>query len=160
MVTNYAYEGFNSEKMARASGKNLSISLKKTVETLKEIRGKKVSVAIKFLEGVISLKSAVAYRRYGAEMAHRKGKGIAAGGFPVKVAEEILILLKSAMKNASESELGEDLYLISTSARKGTTRYHYGRYSGRKMKSTNVEIIVGLKDKPTKKVVKKEEVKK
>ncbi len=145
-MVNYAFQNYNNETMARASGNNLSISLKKTVETLKEIRGKKVSVAINYLNGVIEQKTPVSYRRYGAEMAHRKGKGIAAGGFPVKVAKEVLRLLNSAVKNATEKELGEEeLYVVSASARKGTTRYHNGRNPG-KMKATNVEIIVGVKE--------------
>ena len=144
-MAKYAFENFNKETMARASGNNLSISLKKATETLREIRGKKVSAAVSFLNQVIEQKTPVAYRRYGAEMAHRRGKGIAAGGYPVKVAKEILRLLNSAAKNASEQELGENLYVISASARKGSTRYHNGRNAG-KMKSTNVEVIVGVKE--------------
>ena len=35
---------------------------------------------------------------------------------------------------------------MSASCRKGVSRYHYGRYSGRKMKSTNVEIIIGIRE--------------
>jgi large subunit ribosomal protein L22 len=100
------------------------------------------------LEGVINKETVVPYRRYRAEMAHKKGKGIDTGGFPVSVAKEVLRLLKSAQKNALEKELSEEnLYVISASARKGPSRYHYGRYSGRKMKSTNVEIVVGERDK-------------
>ncbi len=145
MAYKYSFQNFDKETMARASATNLSISLKFSVETLKQIRGKKVSAAISFLKEVIAQKTPVPYNRYGAEMAHRRGKGISTGGFPVKVAEEVLKLVESAAKNASEQELGEKLYIISASARKGTTRYHYGRYSGRQMKSSNVEIVVGGK---------------
>ena len=144
-MVKYAFENFNKETMARASGNNLTISLKKASETLREIKGKKVSAAISFLNQVIEQKTPVAYRRYGAEMAHRKGKGIAAGGFPVKVAKEVLKLINSASKNASEQELGDKLYIISASARKGNTRHHNGRNSGL-MKATNVEVIVGVKE--------------
>lgn len=144
-MVNYAFENFNKETMARASASNLSISLKKSTETLREIRGKKVSTVINYLNQVIEQKTPVAYRRYGSEMAHRRGKGIAAGGFPVKVAKEVLKLVESASKNASELELGDKLYVISASVRKGPTRYHNGRNSG-KMKSANVEIIVGVKE--------------
>jgi large subunit ribosomal protein L22 len=148
MAYKYAYNEYDKESMARSNGQNLSISLKKAVETLREIRGKKVSFAIKYLEGVINKETVVPYRRYRAEMAHKKGKGIDTGGFPVSVAKEVLRLLKSAQKNALEKELSEEnLYVISASARKGPSRYHYGRYSGRKMKSTNVEIVVGERDK-------------
>jgi large subunit ribosomal protein L22 len=148
MAYKYSFEKYDNETMARASGSNLNISLKKSVETLREIRGKKVSSAIKFLEAVIEQKAVVPYRRYKAEMAHKRGKGVDTGGYPVSVAKEVLRLLKSAQKNAEDKELdSENLYVISASCRKGATRYHYGRFSGRKMKSTNVEIIVGERDK-------------
>ena len=117
MAYKYSFQNFDKEIMARASATNLAISLKFSVETLKQIRGKKVSDAISFLKE----------------------------GFPVKVAQDVLKLVESAVKNASEQELGDKLYIISASARKGTTRYHYGRYSGRQMKSSNVEIVVGGK---------------
>lgn len=147
MAYNYSYEGFNKEVMARSSSTNSAISLKKTVETTKEIRGKKVSTVINFLEKVIEKDAVVPYRKYRAEMAHQRGKGIDTGGFPVNVAKELLRLINSAVKNAKEQEISGNLYLISVSARKGTNRYHAGRYSGRKMKSTNVEVIVGVKQK-------------
>ncbi len=142
----YAFEKFDKASMARSSGNNLRISLKKTVETAKALQGKKVDQAIKYLERVIEQKSVVPYTRFNTEMPHKKGVGIAAGGYPVKVAEDLLILIKNAQKNAANSELGENLYIVSISARKGVQRYHNGRYFGRKMKATNVEVIVGVKE--------------
>ncbi len=154
MAYNYSYQNFNKEVMARAFAQNSTISLKKTVETAKFINGKKVSTVINFLGRVEEKEAVVPYRRYNTEMAHRRGKGIDTGGYPVKVATEILRLVKSAQKNAIEQEISGELYLLSISARKGTNRYHAGRYSGRKMKSTNLEVIVGIKEK--KKEVKKQ----
>ncbi len=145
MVYKYSYQGYDNQTMARASSQNVAISLKKSVEVAKSIKGKKVNDAIDYLEKVSEKTVAVPYTRYVAEMAHRKGKGISTGGYPLKAVAEFLRLIKSAQKNASEKEMSEDLVIISASVRKGTNRYHYGRYSGRKMKSTNVEIIVGAK---------------
>lgn len=147
MVYKYSFQEFDKQTMARSSGTNLKISLKKTVETATAIQGKKVSTVIDFLEKVTNLKAVVPYRKYRAEMAHKRGKGIDTGGYPVKVAEELLRLIKSAEKNASEQEISDTLYLLSVSSRKGSTRYHPGRYSGRSQKSTSVEIIVGVKTK-------------
>jgi len=147
MANKYSYEGFNKETMARSCSQNTSISLKKGVEACKAIKGKKVTSAINFLERVIEQKAVVPYTRYHAEMGHKRGKGIMAGGYPVKVAEELLRLIKNAQKNAEEQELGEELIVVNASVRKGSTRYHYGRYMGRQMKSTNVEVIVGVKQK-------------
>lgn len=144
-MASYAYQGFDKSSMARAQGANLKISYKRSVETLRAIKGKKVSSAINFLEGVIEQTSVVPYKRFNQEMPHKRGKGIAAGGYPVNVAKEVLRLVQNASKNASEQELTETLYVISASARKGTKRYHMGRNMGQEMKSTNVEVILGPK---------------
>lgn len=152
----YSYQG-NLKEVAISSGTNLGISLKKTVEASKSIKGKRVSTAIDFLEKVTKEKAVVPYTRFKAEMAHRRGKGIDTGGFPVKVAVELLRLVKSAQTNAKEKELGDELRVISVSCRKGSTKYHYGRYMGRQVKSTSVEVILGHVPKKT---VKKEVTKK
>ncbi len=149
MAYKYAYQGYNKETMARAFSSNLQISLKKSVETARNIKGKKVDSVIKYLEAVAEQNAVVPYRKFNTEMPHRRGKGIAAGGYPVNVAKEFLKLIKSAKKNAVEQEITGELYLKSISVRKGTQRYHNGRYFGRKMKSTNVEVIVGIKEKKT-----------
>lgn len=142
----YSYQNIDKDKMAVASARNLQISLKKSVELARELRGKKVKVAIAYLEAVIEKKAPVAYRRFNAELAHRRGKGISSGGFPVNSAKEMLRLINSAVKNAGEKELGDNLYVVSVSARKGPSRYHPGRYLGRSMKATHVEVIVGVKE--------------
>ena len=148
MAYNYSYQGYDKETMARANNSNVHISMKKTVETARFIRGKKLSTAIKVIEGVIDQKVVVPYKKYRYETAHRRGKGIDTGGYPVNVARELLRLLKAVEKNASEKELGEKLYVISLSCRQGTGRYHNGRMMGRKMKSTNVEVVVGERKSP------------
>lgn len=150
MAANYSFQNYNKEIMARASVQNEAISLKKSVETANFIRGKKVSTVINFLERVAEQKAVVPYKRFNAEMGHKKGKGIDTGGYPVNVAKEFLRLIKAAVKNASELEITGDLYLVGISARKGIAKYHYGRYMGRKMKSTSVEVIVGPKEKKAK----------
>lgn len=147
MAYKYSFQGFDKETMARACSSNLSISLKKTVETAKELKGKKVSSAINYLERVADQKAVVPFRRYRAEMAHKRGAGIDTGGFPVKVAEAILVLLNSAKKNAADLGLDEELYVLSVSGRKGATRYKPGRYSGRKAKNISVEVVIGPRPK-------------
>ena len=147
MVYKYSFQEFDKETMARASSTNIKISLKKTVETSNAIRGKKVSTILDYLKKVTDKKAVVPYRKYRAEMAHKRGKGIDTGGYPVSVAEELIRLIKSAEKNAKEKEINGVLYLISISSRKGTSRYHPGRYSGRSQKSTTVEVVVGVKNK-------------
>lgn len=142
MVNKYSYNNLDKETMAWASSQNVAISLKKSVEVAKFIKGKKADKACSLLEKVIEEKQVVPYTRYFAEMGHKRGKGISTGGYPVKVAKEFLRVLKGAIKNAEEKELGEDLRVLSCSVRKGSRRYHNGRFFGRLMKSTNLEIVV------------------
>ena len=145
-MVNYAKKNYNKETMARAASTNVGISLKKSVEAAKFIKGKKVSTVINVLEKIIDKKTVVPYRKYRAEMGHKRGSGVDTGGYPVTVAKEFLRLVKAAQKNAIEREITGELYLISLSTRKGAQRYHSGRYAGRQMKSTSVEVVVGLKD--------------
>lgn len=145
MGMKYAFNEFDKESMARARGSNLTISLKKSVEICKAIQGKKVGYVKKYLQNVIDGKEVVPYTRYNQEMPHKKGKGIAAGGYPKNVAKEFLKLVSTAEKNAENNEINGTLYVISASARQGTSRYKMGRFLGRQRKSTHAEVIVGVR---------------
>lgn len=142
MAYKYSFTNFDAKTMARASATNTRISMKKSVEVAREIQGKKLSVAIAFLERVVEEKQIVQFRRYNTEMPHKRGKGVMSGGYPVNVAKQFLLVLHNAKKNAENLNLGEELKVISASARQGNSRYKMSRLSGRKMKSTNVEVIV------------------
>ena len=61
--------------MARASGNNLTISLKKTVEVCKAIKGKKLKTALDFLEKVTKQEAVVPYTRYKRGSSPQKRKG-------------------------------------------------------------------------------------
>ncbi len=144
MAYKYAFQDYNKESMARGCRRNVKISLKKSVELARVLRGMKVECAEKYLGDIIRLKRPVPYKRYFQEMAHQRGKGVATGGFPVKAAKEFLRLLKSVVKNASEKNLGKDLKIISVSVRKGVRMWKPGRYLGRRSKSTHIEMVVGV----------------
>lgn len=149
MVYKYAFnKEFDKDTMSRAHLTNQKVSFKKSVEVAKQMQGKKISYVKKYLQEVIELKKPINYKRFNQELAHRKGKGISSGGFPIKVCEVFLSIIKIAESGAKEKSLNEtDLYILSVSARKGEARHHYGRYHSRKMKSTNLEIILGVKKK-------------
>ena len=68
---------------AKASGRNIGISRKDSVEVANFIRGKMVSKAKILLEGVIAKDVVVPYRRYNRDRGHKRGK-VAAGRYPVK----------------------------------------------------------------------------
>jgi len=138
--------------MAKSSGSNLKISFKKSCEVAKELKNLKVDRALSYLESVRDLKVAVPYRRFNAELGHKKGKGVDTGGYPKNVAIGLITLIKSAKKNAIHLGLDEkNLRILSVIATKGMGRYIPGRYSGRKMKSTNVEVCLVEKEKEVKK---------
>ena len=76
MAYKYSFEKFEKETMARACANNVAISMKKSVETARSIRGKKLSSVMNFLERVAEKKAVVPYKRYISEMPHRRGKGL------------------------------------------------------------------------------------
>ena len=94
-MVKYTYNENKDENISKAIRKNAKISFKKTVETLKAIKGKNALRAVSFLEDVLNKKAAVEYRVFNKKMPHRKGK-MGAGGYPIKVCEEVLTLLKSS----------------------------------------------------------------
>jgi len=147
----YAYKDFDKQRMARFRASNLKISLKKSVELARLIRGKKVNLAIEILDNVIDCKKVVPYKKYKAEMPHKRGR-VAVGRYPVLAAKEFKKVLISAQKCAKEKELGNNLIIISCSVRKGQSRYKQSRFTGRQMKSTHLEIVLCVLDENSKKI--------
>ena len=138
----------SAKSLAKVRHQNLKISFKKSCEVGKRIRGMEVKKALEYLDKVQNLKMAVPYRRFKQEIGHKKGAGVDTGGYPVKVCEVVVKLLKSAQKNANNIGLDENLLFIKEFiTTKGDKRYTPGRYSGRVMKSTNLEIVLEEKKK-------------
>jgi len=133
---------------AKALGIELDISRKKAVEVCRAIRGMMVPEAEKFLEDVIRLKRPVPYRKYKGSAGHRRGKGIMAGGYPVKVARAILKVLQNAKANAEYKGLDPDNMRIKViAAHKGRPfKWYIPRAFGRSTpffrEKVNIEIIL------------------
>lgn len=137
----YAFQGYDEKIMAKAIGRSLAISTKKSVETCKWIKGKSLKKATQMLEGVVSLKVAVPYTRFNQELAHQRATG--PGGFPVTVAKEILAVLKNAEANAGSKGLNvETLKIVHICAHLASRPYHHGRQRRVKAKRTHVEVVV------------------
>ncbi len=147
-----------SDTTAKASGKDLPISTKKSVEICNMIRGRTVERSIRMLEEVVSLNRAVPFRRYNQELPHQKGVG--PGRFPVKAAKEILKLLKSVETNAQNKGLNTaSLVITLIKANKAGNQFRYGRQIRRKMKRTHIDIEVTEQEpKKEPKAEKKEEL--
>lgn len=147
----------DEEHNVTARGYNLAISRKFSVEVANFIRYKNLVKAKNMIEGVIAKKIAVPIRIYNRDQAHKKGK-IAAGRYPVKVAESILMLLNSAEMNAVDKGLDTDsLFIKNIVVNKGSSSAKAGRIRGRVNKRTHIEVILEEREK---KEVKKKEVKK
>ncbi|NTV24255.1 MAG: 50S ribosomal protein L22 [Nanoarchaeota archaeon] len=149
-MVNYSFNSFG-EDMARAYGRDLSISTKKSVEICKAIRGKSVENAKIYLQNVADIKAAVPMTKFHRDCAHRTGIG--PGRYPVKAAEGILLILESAEQNAKSKGFStKDLFIIHVCAHKASSPWHMGRQRRRHMKRTHIEIVV--QEKKTGKVVK------
>lgn len=155
---NYATKIENEENIAKAAGREMGVSTKHTIEVCNSIRKKSVAEARKILEDVIDKKRPIKFRRFTEGAAHRKGIG--AGKYPVKCCEEILRLLNQAAANASFKGLNPNIMIIgSLVPQKGGNRWHYGRQRRRRMKRTNLEIILEEQKEMKKTEVKKEKLK-
>lgn len=157
-----AYQG-NMEKTATAKGKDLHMSWKVSYEIGNAIRNKPVVKAIAFLERVTEMKEAVPYKRYNFDVGHKPGK-IAAGRYPLKAANYFLAVIKNAVSNAVNKGLNEeDLVLVHVATGKGSSSWHHGRQRRRKVKLTNLDVVVKEVSAPkkaaTKAAPKKEVVK-
>ncbi len=138
------------ETTAKALGKEMHISPKKSVEVCNMLRGKDVEAALNILEDVIEKKRAVPYRRHKKQVAHNKGVG--PGGYPVKVAKKIKHIIEEAQSNAEDKGLdGDEMRILSISAHRGQVIKGYrsrafGRSSPFNRNTTNVEVILEKKE--------------
>ncbi len=144
----YSYSA-KSEREAMASGRDLRVSFKETVELLRSIRGKKLSEAYQILDDVIALKRAIPFRRFKRSVPHRKGlKGWKPGRYPVKAAKLVKKILKSAEHNATSKDLDPDnLYVKHAAAQTGAKLKRifpraYGRATPRVEQMVHVEIVL------------------
>ncbi|MFC1690971.1 50S ribosomal protein L22 [Nanoarchaeota archaeon] len=158
----YSFQDYDSEKMARAFGSDLSISSKHSIEICNEIRKTNIQKAKEFLNQVSTLKKPVKYRRFTGGMAHKPGIG--PGRYPVKASLEILKMLESAEKNAQTKGLNTSNMIIRhLSVQQSSRPVHGGSRRGRLMKRTHLEIVLeessASPKREKKHPVKKEEVK-
>lgn len=140
------------EKTAKAMIWDAPISPKEAAEVARELRGKMLQEAIKYLERVIALKEPVPLRRYNKKVAHKRGlvdrAGIPIGRYPVKVAKYYLKLLKSVQNNAETKGLDpERLKIVHIASHKGMTIKRwmpraFGRATPEFERRTHLEVIV------------------
>lgn len=138
---NYAMKGYDEKTMARARLDNAEASFKISIEIANMLRYKTTKRAKTILNEVIAIKTAVPYKRFNMDVAHKRGIG--PGRYPVKPAKQFLALIKLAEANAENKGIGQDLKILHLVANKGTTQWHNGRQGRRQMKACHIEIAVG-----------------
>lgn len=127
--------------MARASGKSLPISFKQSVEICSFIRRRSVGYAQRILKSVIDHKQAIPYKKFNADIGHKKN--IMAGRYPKKASIEILNLMNSVEANAQFKGLNTaNLVITHINANKASKVMHSGRKRSRLSKRTNIDIVV------------------
>lgn len=146
--------------MARAIGIALPISFKQSVEICAFIKNKDVNDAKKMLQNVIEKKLAVPFNRFNFDLGHKKKLG--PGRYPENASKEFIKLIEDVEANAQFKGLNTaNLAIAHISAHKAGKAWHYGRHLRRRMKRTNVEIVVEEKIKKSEgKKALKEKVKK
>ncbi len=144
----YSFQNFDPERMARASGRDLRMSPKHTVELLREIRGMMVSDALRRLDDIIALKRPVPMKRFNDSQGHKPGRGFGPGRYPVKVAKAVRRVLLNAKNNAEQRGLDVDrLRIVHAAAHRGPVLRGYipkayGRATPFNEQTTHVEIVV------------------
>ena len=147
MKQGYAFQKFDSEKMARALGKDLPISVKHATMVCNAIRGKPIQRARNILADAIGLKKAIPFTRFNMDRGHKPKIG--PGRYVVNTCTEILKILNSAEANGHQKNL-DNMKIIHVCAHKASKPWHYGRQRRRQMKRAHIEIVVAEKKKEPK----------
>ena len=148
-MVGYSIKLEDESKIAKAYGKELRISPKYSVEVCRELRGKKVSDAIRYLKEVIEMKRAVPFKKHKKKVPHKHGLVKACSGrYPVKVSKHILKVIESAIANARYKGLDEEkLYIKHICALRGRVIRGYiprafGRATPFNQETTNIQVVL------------------
>jgi large subunit ribosomal protein L22 len=147
---NYQVE-LKGKKIAKAMAKNANVSLKFSLELIREIKGKRVDKAEAFMRRIVDMTEHLPLRVYKKKVAHRRGDAKSftkSGKYPIKVAKAWLSLLQSVKANADYAGLDADNLIITHAfASQGHRRYGYqsqGRIGGKRRltKAAHIEVAV------------------
>lgn len=140
MAQKYSME-YDSQRMARALGRDLGISAKQSIEICAKLRKQPIAKAKRILTDAIAHKRAIPLTRFNGDVGHKPGMG--PGRFMNKASDAILKLLESAEHNAVAKGLNKDnLVITHMNAHKASTPFRYGRQSRRSAKRTHIEVYL------------------
>lgn len=147
----FVEEKYDSERLAKASGRDLRIKPKDSREICAVIKGMKVDQAKRFLEDVINLKQSVPFRRHKKKLAHKKDlKQFKwyAGRYPQKTAARIYEVLAAVESNGEYKGLDIDACrIIHTATHRGRIIKRYiqrahGRSTAKFRHLSHVELVI------------------
>jgi len=130
-------------------GMELHISPKHAREICRTLRGMRANHAKAYLEDVVALKSAVPFKRYRRNVAHRHGLvGWDAGRYPEKAAKAVLVVLENALANAEYKGMeSEKMRIFHAGTKKGRTIRGWmpramGRATPKNTETVSVEMVL------------------
>jgi large subunit ribosomal protein L22 len=144
----------NEADFAKARVEDVNASYKDLAEVCGNIRRKPADAAVALLEDASEGKVPLRYRSHNTRMAHRKELMGQKGRWPMKAAGIVLKCLESAIANAKEKGLSEELIVIHACANKKNTYMRYsskGRRNTSKMQTSRVEVVLREKEEGKKK---------
>jgi large subunit ribosomal protein L22 len=119
MKLDYAYVPENEDFIAKASGRELSIKYKDTIEICAAIQGMNSKKAEVYLQKVLDRKEYIPIKKTKNQGGHKPGMA-PFGKHPVKAVAAILDVLKAAVANAEFKGLDvENLKIISALSLRG-----------------------------------------
>ncbi|MFP3950151.1 MAG: 50S ribosomal protein L22 [Candidatus Micrarchaeia archaeon] len=158
----YSYKIENESDFAKARVEDVNASPKDLAEVCYNIRRKPAEAALQLLEEAKARKRPILYRAHNTRMAHRKELQGQKGRWPVKCVGIVLKCLESAVANAKEKGLSEELVVVHASANK---KHSYMRYSSKgrrnisRLETARVEIVLKEKEEGKKKRLEEEKKK-
>lgn len=145
----YSVYKLDTERTAKASGRDLRVSPKAAREICKAIKGMNLDKARQFLLNVVNKKNCVPYRRYKKKVPHKTGIiGWYAGRYPIKAATEVLKIIDNLEANADDKGLNfEKLQIIHAATHKsrkikGYIPRAFGRSSPRHKQLSHIELVI------------------
>lgn len=144
---NYAFQNYDPTRHVRASIREKDMSHKHAREVATAIKGLSMEKARDYLQAVINMDRAVAFRRYKNQVGHKADPGMMAGRYPQKTAKEFIKALDNLESNAQFKGMDMDrLKIINATVHKGVTIKRFipramGRATPKNNVLTHLELV-------------------
>lgn len=143
----YAFQNYDPTRHVRASVREKDMSHKHAREVAVAIKGLSMEKARDYLQAVINMDRAVAFRRYKNQVGHKADPGMMAGRYPQKTAKEFIKVLDNLEANAQFKGMDMDrIKIINATVHKGVTVKRFipramGRATPKNNVLTHVELV-------------------